>query len=321
MKTLLIPNVGRRCELVDRFRRTAKTLGIDLRIVATEVSDLAPALYKVDEYRLVGKDRNSALVSTYVELMRNWSVNYILPVIDPDLEFFASNRRQIERLANVELVSCSLELTRIANDKFATCVYFEKHGVAAPKCWATTAEIASAQFPVFAKPIDGSGSEGATTLKCIDDLESHLEVFSGRKFVFQEYVRGMEYTIDCFVRGTNILVSPRVRIKTRAGEVAVSQIHLRKDLIDESIKVLSQAGFYGPVTLQAILCEKTNSPKFIEINTRIGGGAILSIEAGLDIPRYILEDSEVIAYPVLKDGLLMIRYDESVFLDRGSNVN
>ena len=56
-----------------------------------------------------------------------------------------------------------------------------------------------------------------------------------------------------------------------------------------------------------------------EINLRFGGGVPLSIAAGANLPRYVLE--ETLGLPVsaklgqFKPNLLMLRYDQAVFVD------
>jgi carbamoyl-phosphate synthase large subunit len=56
----------------------------------------------------------------------------------------------------------------------------------------------------------------------------------------------------------------------------------------------------------------------IEVNPRFGGGAPLGIAAGADFPRWLLEETlgrePAIAFDGWQDGLMMLRYDWSVFV-------
>jgi len=58
--------------------------------------------------------------------------------------------------------------------------------------------------------------------------------------------------------------------------------------------------------------------KFIEINPRFGGGAPLSIKAGADFPKWILQElsgkKPNIRSDCIKDDLIMLRYDSEVWL-------
>ena len=76
-------------------------------------------------------------------------------------------------------------------------------------------------------------------------------------------------------------------------------------------------GCRGMITIQCFLTPD-NDVVFIEINPRFGGGVPLSIRAGADSPRWVLElltgRDPVIAMDGWTDGMLMLRYDEGVFV-------
>ena len=75
----------------------------------------------------------------------------------------------------------------------------------------------------------------------------------------------------------------------------------------------------GVITLQLFLTDD-NEIKFIEINPRFGGGAPLSIKAGADFPKWILQEltgrKPNISPDNIKDGLIMLRYDSEVWLEK-----
>ena len=59
--------------------------------------------------------------------------------------------------------------------------------------------------------------------------------------------------------------------------------------------------------------------KFIEINPRFGGGIPLSIKAGANFPKWILQEmlgkKTNIKFDGFKDSLVMLRYDSEVWLE------
>jgi carbamoyl-phosphate synthase large subunit len=73
----------------------------------------------------------------------------------------------------------------------------------------------------------------------------------------------------------------------------------------------------GVITVQLILT-KDKKIKFIEINPRFGGGAPLSIKAGANFPKWILQQLIVkkpkVKFDDFKDNLIMLRYDAEVWL-------
>ena len=73
----------------------------------------------------------------------------------------------------------------------------------------------------------------------------------------------------------------------------------------------------GVITLQLFLTDEGRI-KFIEINPRFGGGVPLSIKAGANFPKWILQEltdgKPKIRPDGFKDGLTMLRYDSEVWL-------
>jgi carbamoyl-phosphate synthase large subunit len=73
----------------------------------------------------------------------------------------------------------------------------------------------------------------------------------------------------------------------------------------------------GVVTLQLFLTDD-DKVKFIEINPRFGGGAPLSIKAGANFPKWILQEllgrKINIRFDGFKDNVIMLRYDSEVWL-------
>ncbi len=64
--------------------------------------------------------------------------------------------------------------------------------------------------------------------------------------------------------------------------------------------------------------------KFIEIKPRFGGAAPLSIKAGANFPKWILQElrgeKPGIRFDGFKDGLIMLRYDGEVWIDGSARI-
>ena len=87
----------------------------------------------------------------------------------------------------------------------------------------------------------------------------------------------------------------------------------------DGLAALEQAG--APVFV-----EDPDRLTVIEINARYGGGFPLSLEAGADFPRWMLEELRGLPSTASPDGwragLVMLRYDAAVFVDeRGQRIN
>jgi carbamoyl-phosphate synthase large subunit len=136
----------------------------------------------------------------------------------------------------------------------------------------------------------------------------------------QEFVRGEEFTCDAFVDDQMRVrcVVPRRRLEVRSGEVSKARI-VQDPVIMERVAQLVTVLGAGPGVITIQLIRGADGViKFIEVNPRFGGGAPLSIRAGADFPRWILQElrgqSPRIRFDGFEDGLLMLRYDEEVWV-------
>ena len=78
-------------------------------------------------------------------------------------------------------------------------------------------------------------------------------------------------------------------------------------------------GTYGALCIQIFHDPLTNESRVIEINPRFGGGYPLSWEAGARFPIWMIEEllgrSSMIQPDSWRDRLVMLRYDDAVFVD------
>ena len=89
-------------------------------------------------------------------------------------------------------------------------------------------------------------------------------------------------------------------------------------LIDVGRRVVEAIGeCVGVVTVQCIRSSRTRL-SVIEVNPRVGGGSPLAIHAGADFPRWLMAERlgrrPRIGPDVYRDGVIMLRYDQSVFV-------
>ena len=87
-------------------------------------------------------------------------------------------------------------------------------------------------------------------------------------------------------------------------------------MIAEMLKLVADYKPCGQITVQLIQDEKTGDNYYIEINSRFGGGAPLSIKAGADSAKAVLKmlSGEKLVYQdkAARDGAVYSRFDQSV---------
>lgn len=315
---ILILSAGRRVELVNCFKAARDRLKIEGKVLAADLSDSAPALYFADEHFRLPRIGTDGYLETLIGIARENRVSLIVPTIDTELEFLAKKREKIEEESGAKVLISDLESVEICCDKIRTAKFFRDHGFALPK--VITAEMIEAEdytFPLFIKPFDGSSSVNAFKVRNKRELAFFLSYIDHP--ILQEFVKGTEYTVDCFAdfAGNIITVVPRIRLQTRSGEILKGRIDKNASIIADVKRLVKELGLIGHVTVQGFWGED-GIFRYIEINPRFGGGAPMSIMAGADSCEnlYRLLRGETLTYHEnYEDGATFSRFDSSIRID------
>lgn len=312
---ILILSVGRRVELVECFKRAAKRLKIESKIIGADISDTAPAIYFTDKHYLIPRIGEKNYIESIIEICNKEKIKAIIPTIDTELLILSQNKKIIEEKTEAKVMVSDYDVISICRNKINTQEFFEKNGFGVPKR-ITELNENEARFPLFIKPLDGSSSINTFKVKNKEELKFFKNYID--KPIIQELVEGKEYTIDAFCdfESRPITIVPRQRIAVRNGEILKGKIVKDRTLIDDVKRLLNKLKPIGQVTIQCIKNdEKIN---YIEINPRFGGGAPMSIMAGADscenIYRLLL--GEKLEYnEAYKDNIMFLRFDNSIMLD------
>lgn len=311
---ILFSSVGRRVELMQCFKAAADELGTDLIIYGADASITAPAMYFCDKQYVVPRISSPNYISALLEICRNENIEILIPTIDTDLMLLSEHKEDFERIGTKVLVS-NPDKVLVSRDKRLTGKFFEECGLSAPE---TTDNILCYHggFPAFIKPKDGSSSINAYKVESQEDLKMYS--CKVPNYIIQPFISGTEYTVDifCDFEGSPIYITPRERIQTRAGEVLKTRISLDAGIIEDMQRFIKRFKPCGAVTVQLI--KETHSERniYIEINPRFGGGAPLSIKAGANSARALLElcQGKKLAYipHAAEDKAVFCRFDQSI---------
>jgi carbamoyl-phosphate synthase large subunit len=324
--SVLFTCIGRRVSLLESFRRAAKRLKINASLLGTDTTELSPALQLCDRRFGVKPTTHSGYIKQLLSIVKANKVKLLVPTVDLDLKRLARNKTKFAALGCHVLVS-EPEVIDICQDKRKTYSFLVKNGFDT----ALTMSIRSAlskkkiKWPCFLKPWDGYAGRGNAVVNNRKEL-----LFYSKRIpnpICQELVEGAEYTCDAYVDfGMKVrCVVPRRRIEVRAGEVSKGQVVKNVHIMNEAANLVEKLGAGpGVITLQLFLTGD-GRVKFIEINPRFGGGVPLSIKAGADFPKWILQEltgkKSNIRPDDLTDGLIMLRYDSEVWLEGSESKN
>ncbi|QDQ01318.1 ATP-grasp domain-containing protein [Lysinibacillus fusiformis] len=316
---ILFTSSGRRVELIKHFKSIYHELNVEGEILTVDLKSNSPAGKISDKHILVPRVDSKDYVISLLEICKENRISLLIPLIDTELILLANYKKDFENIG-VKLLISDLKTHEICNDKKLTAEFFASNGFDAPKVYEIDAELNKEQLeqPLLIKPAKGSSGIGVHILDQFEELVFYAKHVQDP--ILQELIKGEEYTIDVFTDfdGQVLTAVPRLRIETRAGEVSKGKTIRNSTLIQKATEVVNALpGVFGCITVQCFLTEN-NEVKFIEINPRFGGGAPLSLAAGADYAKYLVESllNKGVSFNIddWENNLLMLRYDAAVFV-------
>ena len=317
---VLLTCIGRRVSLLESFRRAARQLKINASFFGADTTELSPALQLCDKTFCVKPAAHPGYIRELLSIVKANRVRLLVPTVDLDLRTLALNAPKFAAAGCRVLVS-NPDVIDVCQDKRKTYRFLVRNGFDAAATMSVRSALAKKTigWPCFLKPWDGSAGKGNAVAR----NRRELLFYAGRipNAICQELVEGTEYTCDVYVDfGMNVrCVVPRKRIEVRAGEMSKGQVVKNARIMSEAATLVEKLGAGpGVITLQLFLTSD-GRVKFIEINPRFGGGVPLSIKAGADFPKWILQEltgrKPNIRPDGFKDKLTMLRYDSEVWLE------
>ncbi len=312
---LLILSCGTRDKVVQYFKTAFAKQG---RIVCTDCSPYAPALYEADAHYIVPRITAPEYLEVLYEICKKEAITGVLSLIDPELSLIAAHEAQFRALG-VQIIGSDYELCERTLNKWELFGWMEAHGYPCAKTYCTMEAFRAAlergevQFPVFVKPMKGSAS---IQIARADDMETAAFLFAhGEQMIIQEYMTGQEIGADVYID----LISKKVvsiftkkKLVMRAGETDKAVSFIDEKLFAFITKFAEESGFAGQIDMD--LFEKDGVYYISEVNPRFGGGYPHAYACGADHMALIRNNLMGIENPVQIGGYavdkVMMKYNE-----------
>lgn len=285
---ILFCSVGRRCELLEDFR---KTLGEKVKLVVTDNSPYAPALEFADVSYQVPLIRDPSYIPKLLEICKKEKIDAITTLIDPEIAILAANREAFEALGITVLVPYK-ETAELCFDKYEMAKYLVKQGIPTIQTYGSFVEFKTAydsgkiKLPVFVKPRTGSGSVGARRVDTYEMLEEVTA--SDPSLIIQELMTGTDMDADIYVDTVShepVAIFSKKKISTTIGG-ANKTISFKDERLFSFVKnSLKSFRFHGPLDMD--LFYQDGQYYLSEINPRFGGAYLHAYGAGVDFPALI----------------------------------
>lgn len=308
---ILLTAIGKRIQLINYLKKTCEVFG-------TDCGEYVPASYFVDKFFKVPRYNEKGYIENLINICDNEKIDMLIPLYEKEYILLSENIEKFTEVGTKLLLSSS-ETIEYCSNKYKTYEFFKDNNIDTPKTFfkENLKDMYShLEFPLIVKPIDGMGSSNVFKVNNKKELEFFVEYV--KESIIQEYVDGIEYTIDtlCDLDGSIISIVPRERIEVRSGEVSKSKTVKDFEIIKRTEELLQKLKIIGPGTIQCIKT-KSGEIKFIEINPRFGGGVPLSFEAGVDYGEcFNLMCKEERIQPIIGEfeEVTMMRYDDAIYL-------
>jgi carbamoyl-phosphate synthase large subunit len=313
---VLLTAASRRVPLVRAFQSSLRDLGLAGRVIVTDVNQMSPAVHVADRWHPVPLATDPSYIDVVLDICTAERVELVVPTIDDELVMFGEARERFAARGIRVAVSPALT-SRICNDKYQTSLSFGACGVAVAETFLPGALPVSPAYPLFIKPRSGRGSVGAFSVSTARQLDFFLGYVADP--VVQEYLDGPEFTIDvlCDFDGQPLSIVPRERVLIRSGVIDRGRTVRDRGLTELALAVVHTLPFFGAVNIQCRVV--AGRPVMFEINPRFSGGIPLTIAAGADFPRMLLQLTRgQRVRPCIgefRSDLWISNYEESVFLE------
>jgi carbamoyl-phosphate synthase large subunit len=281
------------------------------KIVATDSTSLSPGFFMADVNEILPEADAQYYVKRLYEIVKKHSIGILMPSSGYDIYPYSANREELAKIGATAVVS-DRDTLEICRDKILTYKTMSgKYDL--PFTTADANKVRS--FPVIAKPRYGKGSRDI--IKVYNEADLKYVAFNFGNTIFQEFLPGVEYTVDvlCDMSEKPILAVPRIRLQTKAGISTKGRIVRDAELETTCMNIARDVGIRGPCCIQ--MKESSEGQlRLIEINSRLGGGTIFSTLAGANFPKMILDLVEGIEVkPPKISEITVVRYYEEIVIE------
>lgn len=317
---ILILSAGTRNKIVQYFK---EAVGKDGKVITTDCSNLAPAVYDADAFYLVPRITAPEYLDVILDICKKEKVDGVFSLIDPELSLLAKEKARFLAIGTVPIVS-SYELVEVCFDKYQMYQMLCGMGIPTGKCYMDKEEFYRAKkegkitYPVFVKPVRGSASLNINQVSSDREIEVLFDRY--KDLMIQEFMHGQEYGADVYIdmlsgKCTSVFLKKKIRM--RAGETDKSVSVKNPALFELIQKFVEKCGFYGMIDID--LFEQDGVFYISEVNPRFGGGYPHAYACGVDMPKQVLQNLQGKENPVTigeyREGICMMKYNEIAIVD------
>ncbi len=301
---ILITSSGRRSYIIEYFKKAVQPYNGKIHAMNSNLNSAAIWLadYQVCSPLIYSEDYESFIFNYCVENR----ISIIISLFDIELPVLSRLKSKFEEF-NIRVLVGDEWLTKLANDKWETYQFLKRNGFKTKDCFLTINDFISnstVDFPVVVKPRWGMASLSVFYAENLNELNFYFELAlkqiknSYLKFeseldwdksvIIQEKFNGDEFGLDIIndLDGNYCNTIVKKKLAMRAGEtdVAITVDIPELKILGEEISKLTK----HPANMDLDVFFDGKESHILEMNPRFGGNYPFSHEAGVDLPKAIV---------------------------------
>jgi len=257
---------------------TIRSLAEKYYVVALDANLYSEGFLFASKHYLVPYARDPDYINRLAGIVDLEDISIIIPTVDEEIRVLSREKARLK----AEVIVHPPESVEVVLDKYLTYSFLSKRLPDIVPSFGIDPEDVESEV-IVEKPRCSRGSRNISILRKEDAIRK-------TGYVYVEYLPGREWTVDILTsrNGEIVIAIPRIRLKTRGGISIMGEVKLDEHILDVCRRIASVLKFRGPLNMQ--FKEDVNGvPKLTEINPRFSGGLDITIAAGADLPKLLID--------------------------------
>ncbi|SDY18074.1 carbamoyl-phosphate synthase large subunit [Evansella caseinilytica] len=287
---VLITNIGRRGYLVDFIKAEESFCG---QVFVADCDETASGLYSNHDGRFLlprPVEEEARYVAELLSLCRQQAVDIVIPVIDPEI-YLLSKHKELFAKERILVVVSDFGVLETCCSKLKMNDFLRKNGFDVVPTFTGIRQLEAAHaggtidFPVFIKPVNGSGSSNCGAVHSLEELNASFR----EQMLIQPLLTGDEYGVDVFndSSGMPVRLVIKKKLAMRSGETDKAVTVFHEQIHSLALRLAKALKHFGPLDLDIIV--EQGRLYVIDMNPRLGGGYPATHLAGVDFLQLLMQ--------------------------------
>jgi len=267
-----------------------------------------------DQFFRVPRSDHPDYLQKMSEICHEHKIDYVIPLIDPEVDFFAIKRAQFEEMGTKICISGTESIKQCRNKLVLYQLFKEDEDVSVIP---TYTHLGNAEkyhsYPLIVKPRKGRSSEGIQILK--ERTEFGYSAFQTGLSIVQPYYGGDILTVDIIrdFLGNCISIPRKELIRSKIGAGLTVEIKGNKILEKLSEIVVEKLDITGAINIEFLY--RDGKYYLMDINPRFSAGVSFTNQSGYDIVKSLMNimmGNELYPKTDIQAGIYMKYYAEEL---------